>query len=286
MEIWAVWIVCNSCRATHERLGQMRSAPRQKPSACSWVEEDQLPKKWMVWQMFSAGKLRFVLTLFSQSDSTCRSKAYQVIGKSIKPRNRSTCRVCVTESVTKVAMGAVEICRDFSCVCARTASEMIPTCVWHMRGVFAQDRGRGCCEILHDFFGSPGEFPKILRGFLNPPVGHLSDRISNFESPETRVARIFEIFDPGNSAPANSFQKWSGWETGVTMCSGGHMFGVTICSDCHRMPPAATGTGCHGYIIILDYTQVSCIIYIACIMLLYAFLRAFNALDYTYIGYI
>lgn len=56
----------------------MRSAPRQKPLACSWIEEDQLPKKWMVRQMFLVGKLRLVLTLFSRSDSACRSKAYQV----------------------------------------------------------------------------------------------------------------------------------------------------------------------------------------------------------------
>lgn len=122
-------MVCNSCHATHERLGQIRSAPRQKPSACSWVEEDKMPKKRMVWQMFSARKLRFVLALFLHSDSACRSKAYQVIGKSIKLRDRSVYRVCVTESMTKVAMSAVKICRDFSCVCARTASEMIPTCV-------------------------------------------------------------------------------------------------------------------------------------------------------------
>ena len=168
---------------------------------------------------------------------------------------------------------------EISCVCARTASEMIPTCVWHMRGATAQDRGRGYCEILHDFFGSPGEFPKILRNFLKGGGGHLSDRISNFESPETRVAQIFEIFDTRNSAPDNSFQKWSGWETGVNLCLV-WLFSVWIFPG---LPPAPAAMAIESYWTIHKYHIY---IHIACIMLLYAFLRAFIALDYTYIGYI
>lgn len=111
-------MVYNSCHATHERLGQIRSAPRQKPLACSWVEEDQLPKKWMVWQMFSAGKLRFVLTLFLHSDSACRSKAYQSYRQKHQTA-RSERLPCLCDG--KHDQGCHECCKNlqrfFVCMC-------------------------------------------------------------------------------------------------------------------------------------------------------------------------